>query len=388
MPIVPTPVSLSASTTQTSVFLGVKQQWQNPSDIFTILMIIGGDIVQIALTQLVSSKFVTPVAFSFGWVSYSISTITAVIGSKRLAPQPDCSCLLLEATTGYSRNVNSWVLARLVRDYEHPKAINCERGLTVAFFDSIGNGEAPNKRKTGVPNCDWRYFTGIFVILLQLGISVIPGVLRGNWVILIVLCGGTILTQLQATLPHWRKELWNARVIGAGRKGTEGNTARNNQGRVYCLTRGNGSMDVIVIRSPVGDLNLADIAGARGVHSRTTIPATFILAVLWLALLFTTQGMDEDTWYLVGIGAIGMLQNVIVAGARCDAGALGFHLRKSQLPAEDEIDKVFRALQLAEKVERRVGIDLLGVFFPGGLKPAEVKWRDETLKSYEKDQKK
>nr|POE83378.1 hypothetical protein CFP56_69385 [Quercus suber] len=45
-------------------------QWRNPQDIFTILMIIGGDIVKVALAQVCAGPvpYLTPVSFSFGWV--------------------------------------------------------------------------------------------------------------------------------------------------------------------------------------------------------------------------------------------------------------------------------------------------------------------------------
>lgn len=45
-------------------------QWTNPTDIFTILLIIGGEVVQVAMGQLCAGPmpFLTPVAFSFGWV--------------------------------------------------------------------------------------------------------------------------------------------------------------------------------------------------------------------------------------------------------------------------------------------------------------------------------
>lgn len=48
----------------------LRDQWRNPSDIFTILMILGGDIVQVAIAQLCAGPvpFLTPVSFSFGWV--------------------------------------------------------------------------------------------------------------------------------------------------------------------------------------------------------------------------------------------------------------------------------------------------------------------------------
>jgi hypothetical protein len=42
-----------------------RKQWTTPSDVFTVLLIVGGDVVARALAQLVGSSF-TPVAFSFG----------------------------------------------------------------------------------------------------------------------------------------------------------------------------------------------------------------------------------------------------------------------------------------------------------------------------------
>jgi hypothetical protein len=49
-------------------FAGLGHQWTKPNDIFSILLILGGDIVQRALAQLVSPRsYFTPVAFSFGW---------------------------------------------------------------------------------------------------------------------------------------------------------------------------------------------------------------------------------------------------------------------------------------------------------------------------------
>ncbi len=48
----------------------LRGQWSNPSDIFTILLLIGGDIVQAAIAQLSAGPVsgLTPVSFSFGWV--------------------------------------------------------------------------------------------------------------------------------------------------------------------------------------------------------------------------------------------------------------------------------------------------------------------------------
>jgi len=45
--------------------VGFREQWTYPSDIFSLLLILGGDVVARALAQLAGSH-VTPVAFSFG----------------------------------------------------------------------------------------------------------------------------------------------------------------------------------------------------------------------------------------------------------------------------------------------------------------------------------
>ena len=56
----------------------LRDQWFNPGDILSLLLLIGGDIVQKAIAQLVGHEVrlpgssiqlsLTPVAFSFGWV--------------------------------------------------------------------------------------------------------------------------------------------------------------------------------------------------------------------------------------------------------------------------------------------------------------------------------
>lgn len=43
-------------------------QWRSPGDIFSLLLLVGGDIIQKALAQFSMRKF-RPVAFSFGWVA-------------------------------------------------------------------------------------------------------------------------------------------------------------------------------------------------------------------------------------------------------------------------------------------------------------------------------
>jgi hypothetical protein len=57
-------------------------QWLNPGDILSVLLLLGPDIVQRAVAQLVG-RVVTPVAFSFGWVAYAASVLLAAFGGNQ-----------------------------------------------------------------------------------------------------------------------------------------------------------------------------------------------------------------------------------------------------------------------------------------------------------------
>ncbi|GJJ11132.1 hypothetical protein Clacol_005363 [Clathrus columnatus] len=351
-------------------FAALRDRWAEPQEVLSIITIIGGDIVQGALAQLTSSTthYFTPVAFSFGWVAYSFSAILQVIGSRRLAPDPDCRCTLIEVEEGYARDVNSWPLARLVRDYEHPPQSfppdgGTPRGLTISFYQTSPVATA------GVADKDWVYYLGVLTIILQIGVAIIPGVLVGNWTILILTFGGEILVQVHASLPQWKKELWAARKIPDLR----------NPHEVACLTRGNGSSYVIVIRSDDCGIKLSDLAAGREVQCKSTTMSTYVLAVLWLVHLFTVGGVGTNTWYLCAVGAMGMVQNAIASGVRRKPGALGFHLEEVHVVHNE---KVFAALREAEDFEPLVGVRLTDIFFPGGIRPDEEAWKQEKLENY------
>ena len=68
-----TVLDVMAGQTQVASSAWLRDQWHNPSDIFTILLIIGGEVVQIAIAQLCAGpvSFLAPVTFSFGWVRTS-----------------------------------------------------------------------------------------------------------------------------------------------------------------------------------------------------------------------------------------------------------------------------------------------------------------------------
>lgn len=49
-----------------------QNQWKNPDDVFSVLLILGGDVVARALAQLVGLG-IAPVAFSFGILLWSLA---------------------------------------------------------------------------------------------------------------------------------------------------------------------------------------------------------------------------------------------------------------------------------------------------------------------------
>ena len=104
-------------------------QWQNPGDILSFLLLIGGDVVQRAIAQLFGvyiqlcrngpRLYLSPVAFSFGWVGYAITSLASVIGDRQLMPsEPDCPSKVINCSIGYGRMNRSWLLRRVLRDHE------------------------------------------------------------------------------------------------------------------------------------------------------------------------------------------------------------------------------------------------------------------------------
>lgn len=366
--IVPSNAGTPAFTqifTSGSQFSTVRSQWKNPNDILTLLMIIGGEVVQRAVAQLSGhTSYFVPAAFSFGWVGYSMNAVLLAIGEGKLMPAADCSSILVNARNGYAKANQSWILGRVVRDH---RTSNPDTGLTVTFFktSSITKNTAP-----GVPHRDWLYWSGVLVMIIQLGIAVIPGAVNGDWNALIVTAAGTVLTLAGGAQPQWKNEKWACRKLKAD----------SNNREVVCLTRGNGSKDVIVIvNEGGGKLRLEDLANVRDSRTRYTIIFTSILAIFWFVLLLTVAGLQSNAWYLLAVGSLGMVQNYIVAGCRRDPGAFGIHLEGRN---EIHNDKVFKALVKAEDLERGVGISLLSIFFPGGLRDEEETWRREKLAAY------
>ncbi|PNP59123.1 hypothetical protein THARTR1_01371 [Trichoderma harzianum] len=62
-------------------------QWTNSSDIFSLLLLVGGDVIQKALAQFTLNRF-RPMAFSFGWVAYAFSHLLFAVGNLKAL----CNC--------------------------------------------------------------------------------------------------------------------------------------------------------------------------------------------------------------------------------------------------------------------------------------------------------
>lgn len=67
--------------TTASEYNALRENWKNPSDILSVLLLLAPNIVQVAVAQS-TGRLVTPVAFSFGWVAYSAGALMRTFGGR------------------------------------------------------------------------------------------------------------------------------------------------------------------------------------------------------------------------------------------------------------------------------------------------------------------
>ena len=344
-------------------------QWTNPSDILSLLLLIGGDVIRCALAQQVGDRFPTPVVFSFGWVAYAFLTVLSSVGNGQLMPDsPDCSAVVFSTQFGYPRTNQSWILGRLLRDFESywmpaqakkgltemlRQAGSQKAGLCISVFEA-----AHSPAVAGVPKRDIYWYSGYAVAIVQLAIASIPWGVWGEWEIFIITAGGTLLAFATGSLDRWRTERWHC---------------RRNSKKNFVLTRGNGSQHALVVLGQGRGLDLEDLAtSGEAVGSLgTTRIAILGLAVLWVALLLTVSGIKNHTWFLVAVGALGMVHTIVIAGAPRKPEWFGVPLEYCNVFANR---KVIDALKAAETEYPGVGRAMLPTFFPAGLKPDEDEW--------------
>lgn len=303
----------------------LREQWGNPRDILSLLLLLGGDIVQKAIAQLVGYQVrpfgrrgaavsIAPVAFSFGWVAYGFSSLLAAFGDMALMPACDHPSVLVNCATGFARENRSWALGRLLRDHEirygvDPRSVEQGGGaesLRIDIFELLPAGSLA---------LDLVWWLGWVVLLIQLAISIIPWAIYGDWSITLVTLCGSFLAITTCALPQWNQEKWAARRV--------------DRHKVTCLTRGNGSRHIMVFIVSPNAWDFENLASGSSLPRPETRVITLGLMVLWTCLLITVSGINYHTWYLVCIGGIGMLQNLFAAGAPRRPEASNFHVRKS-----------------------------------------------------------
>jgi hypothetical protein len=320
------------------------------------------------------------------------------VGENKLMPLSDCTCKVINGKTGYVRDNSSWIIGRIVRDFEgwmdegkkggtirkqldemieerwqmdkeaaakkakdsgeplEPVKKPTQAGLCVSVYKA-------EKAQPGYPGYDLIYFIGFATILVQLGTAAIPCGLFGDWGILLVTICGIILSLATGSLGQWSKEKW---------------ACRKKSQKTVILTRGNGSQHAIVILGDGKGLDLEDLAaGPTNVDvsaSKWTRAAIIILAVFWILLLITAAGIKQNTWFLLAIGGVGILQNIYVAGKMRFPEAFGVPLKFECVIGKA---KVMKTLFAAEEKYPRLGKSLLDTFFPGKLWPDEYqKWEE------------
>lgn len=369
-----------------------RTQWTRPSDTFSVLLIVGGDVIQLTLANL-TGGIVTPIAFSFGWVAYAVTAALGAMSNNRLIScAPEVSIKVFNLETSYGRNNQSWLLGRLFKTYDTWMPVDVRKAVdklkrkvaatapnrplrkdsTIGLCVSVytWSGEA------GRPSLDYVWWSGLLVSAVQLGVAAVPLALRGNWAIFLAATSGTLLAYASASLPHWREEKFQARRDG-----------EKKQKKHFALTRGQGSQHVIIVMdSETGGwgLDLEDLAGGHAPEMHFTRVWTVVLAALWMAFLITCTGIVSDTWYLLAVGALGMLHNLVAAGVARRPQAMGFPVTlycsrneatgqqyQPQIFAEK---KVMWTLMELEMIHKGFGKALLSEFFPGPLRAWEKDW--------------
>jgi hypothetical protein len=370
-------------------------QWTNPSDVSTVVMIIGGDVVRTALAQSTGTWF-TPVCFSFGWVSYAFMVLVNVLGDGRLLPQPDFPVKVFNLSSGYVRQNQNWVIGRIMRDHEtwiNTKS-RWDQGIRISIFEAKENKNCWTKF-----SYDWIHLFGLFWMIVQHVIASIPVIIAGDWSIVLLTAAGTVLALAHGALPQWVAEkLPN----------------RQHADFIFGLTTGNGSRDIMVIKGLGRCLNLEQLSvtdtprngtpwekfskfalprhGSNSELPRVrrtgsiprhaiefhglpagfwiTVVTTIIQTALWLAFLISVAAVKQNTWYLLAVGFIGMFQNGIIA-------ALGRPNAARNLPVKlvgtIKTRKVMDGL-MDLQVHLGCAQSLVQEFFPGELNENEKKW--------------
>ncbi|KAF5634655.1 hypothetical protein F52700_5848 [Fusarium sp. NRRL 52700] len=407
------------STIDMSTSNDLASQWVNPSDVSTILFVLGGDVVQKAYSQ-ATGKIYVPVCFSFGCVAYAFIALVGIIGDGRLLAPPDYPCKVLNLKSGYLRENKNFIIGRLLRDLEaietREASIAAEDqgfdgssyALKITVFEAVWNKNQRTEFSWG-----WIHIVGIIITLIQLTLSFIPFIVSRTWSVLLITVAGNLLVQWTGLLPQWRAEKLP-------------NRQRSDQ--VYAITSGNGSREVMVIQGFGNCLDLESLAASQSprngrpwekflwlsrpqegtdrdlsVIRRNTmlrkakrsdtwlfkgVPIGFIitqascacLSVLWLLLLVNVSARGEfpDSWCLLGVGGLGMFQNAWLAAKELTPESRNLPLKRvDQVTGRKAMDCI-----MDFHSTYNLGKPLRDEFFPGALRPDEEAWWKGDVEKY------
>jgi hypothetical protein len=126
----------------------------------------------------------------------------------------------------------------------------------------------------------------------------------------------------------------------------------------------------------------------RRTHTFRNIPLGFWITVvvvacqfvLWLSLLIAVAVIRSHVWFLLGVGALGMLQNALVAATSREPEKRNLHLKKLEVILAR---KVMDGLMDLETTYEGFGEALRREFFPGKLREDEIEWWSGRTESYD-----
>ncbi|KAH8586056.1 hypothetical protein B0O99DRAFT_645464 [Bisporella sp. PMI_857] len=282
----------------------LRSQWSNPGDVLSLLLLVGADIVKMAITQLVGYTIsplgrngptigIAPAAFSFGWVAYGFANLLSAVGEKRLIPTADCPSILVNCANAFTRVYQSWALGRLLQDHETGHEVDSMNPLDGRLSSISPKGKAESIR----------------IDIFELGVPSKPSLDLVWWLVWV-----TIVAQLYSSAP----------CHNGGRK-MAGRTLDSDS--VTCLTRANGYLHIMVFIGRQGSWDFESLATATSIPYPENPAISLALALLWACLLISVASLKEHAWYLVGIGGMGMLQSIYAAGAPQNPSVSNFHLK-------------------------------------------------------------
>ncbi|KAI0528299.1 hypothetical protein F5B22DRAFT_584534 [Xylaria bambusicola] len=365
------------------------REWANPSvAVAIVLMFVGGNVIREAFAQS-TGKLLTPVCFSFGWVAYALSSLKDTFGEGRLLSLTDYPVKVFNLDSGYYRVNKNWLIGRILRDHEESMSKNDlfnDSAIRIAIFEAM----PVNQRGTLSFQYNTRHLLGGVVMVAQLVIAAIPTIrTQGNeWGILAITGFGTFLSLVMGSLPQW----WAEKM-----------PSNQSSKKVFALTGGNGSRDIMIIKGEGRCLDLEELAtmgsprttriwsklkamsvprsDQRGRDAKTFLgrPIGFLItqcvcileAVGWFLILTSLAGIRSHTWCLIVIGTMGWVHNVMLADLTREPKS-----RNLPLKLLDTIStyKTMDGLMDLEVTHAGCGEALLPEFFPGRLRPDEEEW--------------